>query len=59
MEGGRSLRSWKMDHPSAICFLYSVYMRKVELSLELGSSQLRGRKNLVLGRSYRLVNCFR
>ena len=31
MEGGRSLISWKVDHPSAICFLYSVYMRKVVL----------------------------
>ena len=60
MEGGRS---WKADHPSAICFLYSVYRQNVVLIgpsawifLTLGSSQLRARKILVLERSQHHVN---
>ena len=48
LHGGRKIlalgRSWKADHPSAICFLYSVYMQKVVLGpsarifLKIGTS---------------------
>ena len=56
-------RSQKVDHPSAIYFMYSVYMQRVVLVrragifLVLGSSQLTGGKILVLGRSQHHVNC--
>ena len=58
-------RSQKADHPSAICFMYSVYVQRVVLVptagifLVLGSSQLTGGKILVLGRSQHHVNCLR
>ena len=56
LHGGRKIlvpgRSQKADHPSAICFLYSVYMQRAVLVhsagifLVLGSSKLTGRKIL-------------
>ena len=58
-------RSQKVDDPSAIYFMYSVYMQRVVLVrragifLVLGSSQLTGGKILVLGRSQHHVNCLR
>ena len=62
LHGGRKIlalgRSQKADLPSAICFLYSVYMQ-ARIFLEIGSSQLRDRKILALGRSQHHVNCFR
>ena len=56
LHGGRKIlelgRSQKADHPSAICFLYLVYMQEVVLGsssrifLVLGSSSLTARKIL-------------
>ena len=69
LHGGRKIlelgRSQRADHPSAICFLYSVYMQVVVLGpssrifLVLGSSQLTTRKILALGRSQHFRNCLR